>query len=344
MPKHFIFLFLFLPTLTFSQSAEIIEEYCDCKGFYNFIEDEDCSITFIRQEGRNDFGSRLFIETIVEGPNNTWEPVDRKEIVFDNISTSEEERARDFQDYYDGIFSTESNQQMRKISLDGEQYYYAILELYKRGTAYGGSHRLLFVFYNLEREEDPQVIYFEKWDSTSKGEWRQMGNLSTKAFELFKKQASIYIDERFYSDEDPYAWENYLKEWNELNPNLHDDLREDRHYTANFLTFETEEFYNKMKEKFPYKEQENDAYRLFDAGFSPIFGYNKNTDKSFIVFVPQAWPSGGAIGMREIVLRKLTDNKVIIGNPRNNDEDDDWTEVNLKTGKMRLVKWNEIKQ
>jgi hypothetical protein len=57
-------------------------------------------------------------------------------------------------------------------------------------------------------------------------------------------------------------------------------------------------------------EYSNYQYLAYSSFVSPIFAYSKEFNKSYVVFIPEGYPTGGAWGLRSFYITNLIGNVI----------------------------------
>lgn len=213
------------------------------------------------------------------------------------------------------------------FSLNNDLYYYSIMNLANEGTFYNGFTKVVFVFYNIDKEEKPIIITYERWESEAFGEYTVNENKSNIApFKEFITHTSKYIDHLFgKSNEDIDHEDNFNIKWGLLNKALFTNMRENdlNNFEFAFLEFNTENFYNNLKNE-NSMELENSNYKAMSGFSSPTIVYNKKENKSYVVFIPEGWPNGAGWGFRSFYIKNLQGDLLTI------ESDEYLVKINLK--------------
>lgn len=296
-------------------NLSIIKNYCLCTPRTFTEQSVNNKISFITDEGE------LRLITI-EKIGNQWVKTLDKLI----------------KEYYGYILEEEGHQYDSIIKINNKLYFYSVLVTNPGGTAYNGFTNIYFIFNNLESNDDVVVFNYERWYSSFTGEYILENEKNINDYIDFIKIANESIDYFFgVANEDIEDESNFDRKWTSLNKNIYRDLDDGyfNSYTINITEYKGVGLYETIKSYNVNTENEiiTSKYKA-SAGFNcPTVVYNKNSDITSIVFIPEGWPNGGGWGFRSFYVKSLVGDVITIASS------DYEYKINLKT---KQLSWKYI--
>jgi hypothetical protein len=254
--------------------------------YYNKEENEDWQ----------DYQKRIVLN-IVERIDNNW-------IKTNTINISTE---------YD--FYSVHNNEFKYINIGNQDYYYSIIDCGLMGTAYNGLNTFQFIFYNLSNSSIINLKYV-RLAGEPNGTYSIDSVTNLSSYKEFISSTTSFIENRFGKDNlDIDNEKNYATKWNLSNENVFKELKRlkntGEYIDLNILEYNPS-FYKKMFENdfnSPV-EYSNYQYLAYSSFVSPIFAYSKEFNKSYVVFIPEGYPTGGAWGLRSFYITNLIGNVI----------------------------------
>lgn len=186
--------------------------------------------------------------------------------------------------------------------------FFVIMEsIARRGTAYNGLEEYKFIFYNTATSSF-DIINYEKWA-------RQEGTFSIENQEISKYKYFVkYINENILNNNieiyDINAHTNFNLKWELKNNGIYDMSDYDSWNSLNYTEYD-EFFFNKNKSSSD-QTIENDKYVVSSGFVEPLIAFNKETKKSYVLWLPEGWPNGAGWGFRSFYAKFFFDDNTIV--------------------------------
>ena len=315
-------------TLVFSviviaqQSKSIVSMYCSCDP--EIVSDlvDGNKIYYITNDTKSGFDVKLNYN-LIEKISGQWTKKINQPFTFSNIEKAN--NLKYFISDFSGSSANEKFPQTKIVSINNQDYFYSTIQLYMQGTASNGINNFIFIFQDVNFKTKPIILSYER----SNGEFA--GNYKVESKEVSKY--SDFIDEtnKFVtsvfseSNDDIDSQDNFHLKWNNLNDNIFERISNDDEAYVRFVNFNSNDLYEKIKNEYEVEEIENNSYKLITGFITPTIVYDKNSDKSIVVFIPQGWPNGGAWGLRSFYPKNIVGDKIII------ESDDEILTIDLKS-------------
>lgn len=224
-------------------------------------------------------------------------------------------------------------------NVTGIQYaYFVIMNAYS-GVAFNGLQIHSFYFYNTKSDEIITIRY-EYVSGQAFGEYKPADNKPIKNYKQFIPVMSEFV-EHYYGNQntdidDP---SNFNLKWESLNENIYDQLdnyiNTDRYINIKFPKYD-KIFYDNQFANDPNhpKEFRSDKYKVFAGYVSPIFLFSKAENASYVLYIPQGWPTGSEWAYRSFNIEKISNDLIVASN------EDIILEILFATGKIRSYSKN----
>lgn len=299
--KFSLIFFLFFCINLYSQNIQsIIKMSCRCEPLTYFEKVHHDKIFYIEVENPDAFYDLKKVTFhILEKIGNQW-------FKSNEHIVSEE---------YEFVHIEDQFKYENLVSINNNQYYYSILDFHKMGAAYNDFKTIAFIFYDINKEESPIILLYERLFGEFSGRYSINGSdINFSYYKEFIKHTNLYVEHLFGKNNyDIDHEDNFKIKWEMLNDKLYlSDYKYDLNdFKINFVEFNTINFYNNFKDKSD-SELENSKYKAIAGFCSPVFIYNKKENKSAVVFIPEGWPNGAGWGFRSFYLKSLQDELLTI--------------------------------
>ncbi len=302
---------------TQAQALEIIENFCDCQPLLHspiLLNNQLLYIENVAHPEEEDRPYDLHVKTL-QKKDQDWALVSDKRLHIHNTALSKEEFQRGFEDYIDNVEAIEHHHQLQYLSLSSTAYVFGVWSLERVGTAYQGLHEVVFLFQDLTKGASPLLYYYQHSDYEESYILRS-SDPTVPAKEPFLAFCKAFIAKELTPKEPPlYIAKKEVFRWRRNNPKIFDNLQKKDTAAIVFSSYDSVNFYNRYKAYFLNSEIESDLYKAYTGFKSPVFVYDKKRDKSLLVFIPDAWPNGGAWGIRSFRTAALKQHKLYLASP-----------------------------
>lgn len=247
-------------------------------------------------EDWQDYEKRIVLN-VIEKINYNWVKTDKI-----NIESK--------YDYY-SVF----NNEFKYLNIGNQEYYYSVIECGLGGTANNGIDVINFIFYNLSNSRIINLKYI-RFAGEPNGTYSIDNETNLSSYKEFISHTTSFVENKYGKDNlDIDDENNYLTKWNLSNQNLFEELKRlkntGEYIDLNILEYNPS-FYKKMFENDVNSpvEYSNYQYLVYSSFASPIFAYSKELNKSYVVFIPEGCPVGGAWGLRSFYITNLIGNVI----------------------------------
>lgn len=196
---------------------------------------------------------------------------------------------------------------VKVVKIDSKNHILCKVDNQPIGTAFYGLTNSLFVFYDLEKDSIIKIEY-------SKGDRQPNGSFSFENGKISDvKQFVEYINKNEIKNEqskDINAKDNFHLKWLSMNRGIYEKIEEeDKWINVNFPQYAKTLFTSKSLGG-------GDTLKhngfIISAGFSsPILLYNEKTERTSVLWIPYAWPTGAGWGARSFNIDSVTEDKII---------------------------------
>lgn len=337
MLRQVCLLFLFVVFQTQAQTEAIVQNLCQCEPLAYSEVTTDNKIFFITKETPEaDLENELHFK-VLQKQDQDWYLKSEIPLDLSGITLSDKDLKTGYKDYFDTAYSATDSTEMITGNIAGNDYSIAVLALGKMGTAYGGIHEFLFIYKAVDNNDVPLLYYYQGIEYQREFTLRNSKRISNPQ-DPFYQFSKKFVAKNLKPKEPTYGIdEQEVFNWRDKNKMLFKNLKEKQTSRIHFVAHDSTVFYERFKSKFMSQEMENERFKAYSGFKSPAFVYDKEKQKSLLVFIPEGWPNGGAWGVRSYNAIELKDNLLYL------DSDDtlliiDLEKQNIKQQKAKVTK------
>lgn len=309
--KRIILLLTLLYSLNLisQQSKSIVSMYCSCEPeIVSDLVDEN-KIYYITNDTKSGFDVKLNYN-LIEKISGQWTKKINQPFTFSDIEKANNLEV--FIEDFSGSSAPEKFPQTKIVTINNQDYFYSTIELYLQGTASNGINNFIFIFQDVSFKTKPIILSYER----SNGEFA--GNYKTESKDIgkytdFMDETNKFVTLVFSeSNDDIDNEDNFHLKWKIINDNVFERINNNDEAYVRFVKFNSDDLYQKIMNEYEVEEIEDDSYKLITGFISPTIIYDKKSDESIVVFIPEGWPNGGGWGHRSFYPKGITGDKIMI--------------------------------
>ena len=310
MKEGILFILILFSTIFKSQNAKsIVSMYCSCDPVTTSNVYDGNKIYYIKNDADNSWEVKLSYN-VIEKRNGQWTRILKN--FFDFSKLEQTNQIENFISDFAGASADENFPIAEKVIVDNKEFFYSNIELYMQGTAYNGLNNYIFVFQDVNFEFKPIIISYMRVNGEFSGKFN-FENSKVNLYNNFINETNKFITSKFgESDDNIDSPKNYHLKWRNQNSNIFDNLENNDYAYINFVKFDGENFYQNIKSEYEVEEVETNYYKIITGFVSPTIVYDKLSDKSLVVFIPNGWPNGAMWGYRSFYPKSLIGNSAVI--------------------------------
>lgn len=205
---------------------------------------------------------------------------------------------------------------INEITIEGRKYLFFRTECAYAGTWSIGYNKNRFIYYDMVDDKLLDVAYsIRSREVIGNYEYEDSDVSRRKAIlnHATKEVNKIYGDQNTDLDSE----ENFHLKWLSVNNNIYKQSSEERGewIKVNFIEMDKSFFYKRIEDD-PNNQQiiSNSKYIAYAGFVNPILAYSKKSGKSFVLWIPEGWPNGGAWGIRSFKIDNIDNNIIIASN------------------------------
>ncbi len=206
-----------------------------------------------------------------------------------------------------------SSDTITSFTVSGNEYYYFVASHTFAGTAFIGFSMHRFIFYNPDNDSLINLSYSKSEGKV--GEYEVNDKDEIFFFKDFIALTSGFIKEQYGEQNlDLESIENFHTKWLTLNEGIYNSVsaRKNKWVDIAFTKYNKSFFYDRLNNEANHSPLFNGAEYVAFAGFvNPILAFSKIEQKSYVLWIPQAWPNGSGWGARSYNIDNIVDNIII---------------------------------
>lgn len=298
-------------------TLSVVKSHCKCTPItYRYFSQANKIMYLKEMSGNNSGFEEKLSLVILENISGRWEEINKQEIdpEFD--------------------ISRVASDSISDISILKDHYAYFIIENGYSGTAYHGLETFTFYFYDVYSDEIISIKY-QYVIGQAFGAYIPNNDKSIKEYKQFIPIMSKFIERRYgVQNTDINDPSNFNLKWESMNENIYDKLdnyiNTDRYINIKFPKYDRS-FYDNQLANDPNhpKEFNSDKYKVFAGYVSPIFLYSKSDNASYVLWIPNGWPSGGEWAFRSFYIEQISNDLIVASS------EDIILEILFETNKVR---------
>lgn len=204
-----------------------------------------------------------------------------------------------------------------------DNHIFIVFETTSAGTFFNGKQTYNFCLFNLF-DNSYEILKYFYISGNFVGEYINVEEVSEETQKIVFPLAANFLENIGIGKENDIGENSFPHiQWIVNNPTIYKDIKENKnHYYDLKILFTPidKEIIPKLSDfdgdldayRSNISTLETDNYIIYGGFAAPIIGVDKSTNNSFMIFVPEGYPSGGGWGVRSFKIESLNENILII--------------------------------